>query len=161
MQNLQPKKTSTLDLINSDVALFPIIEKPGIKKVFHLDLSREKILGIADLPPIFAHRINLFNTYGKTFVGKNYPLTFSIFDHTEPTTPPISEYWNQIMGIIRNGACPKIWIIAPQFFCEYVLSQIGDTKGFYYHNNNIQKQHHYYLVTNSDKIRTHILFSEY
>ncbi|MBP6857798.1 MAG: hypothetical protein KBC11_01225 [Candidatus Pacebacteria bacterium] len=160
MTNLQPKP-STLELINSDIALFPIIEKPDIKKNFHLDHSKEKILGIADLPPVFAHRVKMFNLYGKTFVCKNHPLTFSVFDEKDLSLPSVEEYWNQVIHITRKGSCPRIWIIAPQYLCEHIMNDyVKDTNGFYYHDPKNQKEHTYYMVTNSNKIETHILFSE-
>ncbi|MEK7070301.1 MAG: hypothetical protein AAB966_00680 [Patescibacteria group bacterium] len=161
MQNQKSPILSTCPWTEADIALFPLVEKPVFEyeKILPKHILKQNVVGVSNLPPYFANRLDFFNENGKTFFAKNVPLVFSLLAPTDIEREPISEYWSQLMMVARKGVCPRIWAIAPELVCKYIMSNcVGETNGFYYHEPK-QVENHYYAITNAGQMKTHLLFS--
>lgn len=163
MQSQESRILSTSPLVEADIALFPLLEKPifEYEKLLPEHVLKQNVIGVSNLPPYFSNRLIFFNENNKTFFGKNIPLVFSLLTPEDIERDTISEYWSHLMMVARKGIYPRIWAIAPELACKYIMRNcVGETNGFYYHEPK-QVENHYYAITNEGEVKTHFLFSDH
>jgi hypothetical protein len=159
-------KTNVLcDLRGADIALFPLFDKNGIeyKKFISKEVSEWDIIGVASLPPFFLNRLNFYDENGKTYFkdkGKEVPVVISSINYEQLEKTTVSEFWNQCMMVAHKGVRPRIWILAPDDVCKYIISQyIGEeTAGFYLHNEDTEINLYYAIEKIGSTIKAHKMF---
>jgi hypothetical protein len=159
-------KTNVLcALRDAEIALFPMFNKSimEFENFIPKKVSTWDIIGIAKLPPFFLNRLRFFDENGKTSFKegeKDVPIVFSFIDYEELEKTTVSEFWNQCMMVAHKGVRPRIWILAPDDVCKYIISQyIGEeTAGFYLHNEDTEISLYYAVEKIGSTIKAHKMF---
>lgn len=149
----------TCDLTQADIAFFPMVNSSISEQLF-CALDKKSLQGVVSLPPIAANRLGIWLRSDKTFILKNVPLEFRLFDHNfRLSSEEVDEFYNSLMFYVQKNAFPVIWIIAPRYMCEHIYKTClkGNAGNFYYHDSLEKKEDKYFTVSKAKYLEVHPL----
>ena len=153
----QQNLLGTCDLLQAEIAFFPLFNSSIVEQ--SIPVSGKKILyGLMAAPHIVVNWLCIWMKSYQTFISKNIPLEFRIFDHNFRLSPAdMDEFYNSLMHYVQKNGYPVIWIIAPGYMCEYIYKTcLKDTAGnFYYHNSLRNEEDVYFSISQLDCFEIH------
>ncbi len=149
------------ELKDADIAFFPMADISIVDSLHNIpeEAIDQKIIGVAQLPPVVLNRIRLRWDNGKTFTPNNVPLEFSFFNFDQRlSVSAIYKSWDNLIFHLQKNGFPAMWIITPQYICDFFVPKCIEGQGmFYYHNPCPGIGGRYSLITQDKSIHTYPL----